>query len=158
MNPFHKEILVIGYGSTLRGDDAVGRLVVERVSERSLPNVTTISVTQLVPELAEQIAKAQAVIFVDACAENEGCGVEAREISRLPVVGDMSHTAAPQEILALASACFDREPRAWLVAVPSTAFELTDGISSMAHLNVQSATRAVERLIKKLSKSEVVHA
>ena len=84
MSSLDKKILLIGYGSTLRGDDAVGRHVVEIFAGRSLPNVTTISVTQLVPELAAQIATAQAVIFVDASGDNELRDVDIREIVDAP--------------------------------------------------------------------------
>jgi hydrogenase maturation protease len=158
MSSFDKEILVIGYGSTLRGDDAVGRQVVEVIADRSLQNVTTISVTQLVPELAAQIATAQAVIFVDASGDNELRDVDIREIVHAPGILCAPHTSSPHELLSLTLACYERTPPAWLIAVPSMSFEITDRISSAARQNICSAVGAVEQLINELTGSEVPYA
>jgi hypothetical protein len=59
-------VLVIGYGNTLRGDDGVGYQVAETVAEWQLPQVRSIAVHQLLPELAADIAEVDLVIFVDA--------------------------------------------------------------------------------------------
>jgi hydrogenase maturation protease len=158
VSPNDKQILVIGYGSTLRGDDAVGRHVVELIADQSLPGVAVISATQLVPELAEQIAEAYVVIFVDACADSQGGGVEVREINNMAVVSGTPHIAAPGDLLALASACYGRQPRAWLISVPSMEFEFTEQLSPRVHNHVQSAVRAVEQLIRELNENEVAHA
>jgi hydrogenase maturation protease len=58
--------LVIGYGNSLRGDDGVGPLVAEQVAEWNLPDVRSLSVHQLTPELASEMALAKTVIFIDA--------------------------------------------------------------------------------------------
>ena len=158
MSSFDKAILVIGYGSTLRGDDAVGRRVVEIIADRSLPNVTAISVTQLVPELAAQIATAQAVIFVDASGESELRGVDIREIVKARGVLCAPHVSSPRELLSLASVCYKRTPPAWLIAVPSIRFEMTDKMSSAVRQNICSAVGAVEQLINELTGSEVPYA
>jgi hydrogenase maturation protease len=154
----YDEIVIIGYGSTLRGDDAVGRRVVETIADRSLPNVSTFSVTQLLPELAAQIAKAQAVIFVDASGDSQLRDVDVREIVNAPGVLCATHISSLRDVLSLASACYERTPPAWLIAVPSTAFEMTDRLSSDAHKSIHSAVSTVERLINKLTGSEVPNA
>ena len=59
-------MLVVGYGSALRSDDTAGRYVAEAIERRALPGVTVSTPTQLVPELAELIARATRVVFVDA--------------------------------------------------------------------------------------------
>jgi hypothetical protein len=63
-------ILLIGYGNELRGDDGVGPYVAREIDRRDLPGVRTFALHQLAPELAEEIAGADGVIFVDA----EECG------------------------------------------------------------------------------------
>jgi hydrogenase maturation protease len=152
------ELLVIGYGSTLRGDDAIGRQVVERIADRSLINVTAISVTQLVPELATRIACAKAVIFVDASSEGDDRDIEVREITSAPNTLCLPHASAPRELLTLASACYERTPPAWLVAVPSTEFDFADKLSAAARHHVCSAVSVVERLIDELTESEAPYA
>jgi hydrogenase maturation protease len=136
----------------------VGRRVVEIIADRALANVTAISVTQLLPELAAQIAKAQAVIFVDASGDSELRDVDICEIINTPEVLCATHMSSPRDLLSLASACFERTPPAWLIAVPSTAFEMTDRLSPAAHKSIHSAVSTVERLINELTGSEVPNA
>ncbi|MGF1587982.1 MAG: hydrogenase maturation protease [Pleurocapsa sp.] len=58
--------LVIGYGNTLRSDDGAGQSAANQIAAWGLPNVRSLAVHQLTPELAEDIANADTVIFVDA--------------------------------------------------------------------------------------------
>jgi hypothetical protein len=51
------EILVIGYGNTLRGDDGVGPRVAEAIEELNLPGVRTLVCQLLTPEFADPIAR-----------------------------------------------------------------------------------------------------
>ncbi|HEU5101426.1 MAG TPA: hypothetical protein VFU22_20525, partial [Roseiflexaceae bacterium] len=61
-----RSIVVIGYGNELRGDDAIGMIVAEQVASRGWPNVCAIATRQLLPELAEDLARVGLAIFVDA--------------------------------------------------------------------------------------------
>ena len=63
------DLLVIGYGNTLRSDDAVGPRVAEAVRELNLPGVRTLSCGLLTPELSDPISQARKVVFVDASME-----------------------------------------------------------------------------------------
>jgi hypothetical protein len=58
--------LVVGYGNTLRGDDGIGYRVAEAVAKWQLPQVRSIAVAQLLPELAADIGEVEIVMFVDA--------------------------------------------------------------------------------------------
>ena len=60
------ELLVIGYGNSLRRDDGVGPRVAEAIEELQLPGVRTLVCQLLTPEFADPIARARRVIFVDA--------------------------------------------------------------------------------------------
>ena len=51
--------LVIGYGNTLRGDDAVGPRAAAAVHGGGLPGVDALAVAQLTPVLAEPLAAAR---------------------------------------------------------------------------------------------------
>ena len=61
----NKKILIIGYGNTLRGDDGVGYKIAEIIEQWNINNITSLAVHQLTPDLAENIAQADTVIFVD---------------------------------------------------------------------------------------------
>jgi hydrogenase maturation protease len=65
----NQNLLVIGYGNTLRGDDGVGPRVAEAVRALRLPGVSTLVCQMLTPEHAAPISLAQTVIFVDAAVD-----------------------------------------------------------------------------------------
>src|SRR5947208_15429626 len=64
--PVSVSILVVGYGNELRGDDAAGPRIAREVAAWGLPQVRTLAAHQLTPELAAELAHADAAIFVDA--------------------------------------------------------------------------------------------
>jgi Ni,Fe-hydrogenase maturation factor len=78
------EILIIGYGNTLRGDDGAGQRVAEMVSEWGLDEVRSLSVHQLTPELAEPISTAKLAIFVDAYPDTDSQGLQVRRLEDPP--------------------------------------------------------------------------
>ena len=118
--------LVIGVGSDLRRDDAVGRHVAEEYEARSLGDVAVIVTTQLVPELVEPISAAERVVFVDA-------SVAVSEVTALPVeslsgAGD-SHHSTPGALLGLAERLGMNVPPAFLVEIPAHDLALGEGLS-----------------------------
>jgi hydrogenase maturation protease len=68
------QVVVIGYGNTLRSDDGAGQQVATLVEDWQLPQVRSLAVHQLTPELAAELATAQMVIFVDAYPESSTAG------------------------------------------------------------------------------------
>ena len=80
-----KPALVVGIGNTTRRDDAAGVLVAERVA-RLRPLADVIAVHQLVPEIAERMAEADVVVFVDASAT-------ASDLTLSDVVADPTSTS-----------------------------------------------------------------
>lgn len=149
-------IVVIGFGNALRGDDAIGRVVVEQLA-RNWPQVVTVAVTQLVPELATLVASARAVIFVDACVDARN-DVEIRELTPACPISRRFHDTGPRELLALSRSCYSRSPLAWLVIVHGSEFGYSDELSPAAAANTQRAVLEIERLVEQLSLRELHHA
>jgi len=60
--------LIIGYGNLLRGDDAVGCRVAYKLDQlfQDDPDVEVIASQQLTPEMAEDVARSNFVLFLDA--------------------------------------------------------------------------------------------
>jgi hydrogenase maturation protease len=139
--------LVIGYGNELRGDDGIGINVAGRIAARRLEGVRVIRRRQLMPELAEDIAQAGRVIFIDASVVPHPRGVEVRQIS--PPAGDtqgFAHALGPEQLLGLCEQIYRRRTPAWLVAVPAFDLELQAGLSGGARGLLAEATGEVERL------------
>lgn len=61
----HARVIAIGYGNTLRSDDGAGQKVAEILASWHLPQMRSISVHQLTPELAALLAEVELAIFVD---------------------------------------------------------------------------------------------
>ncbi len=135
------DVLVVGVGSDLRGDDVAGRLVADAIEHRGLPGVAVRSVVQLVPELAEPIARADRVVFVDASVAIER--VTVRQVSPQSAAGD-SHHATPSALLDLVAELGWSIPPATIVEVP--AFDLTLG-EHLSAATAASIERAVDEVV-----------
>ncbi len=127
-------VIVIGYGSLLRQDDAVGQILAEALSER-LPHVETITRTQLTIELAEPLSRAECAFFIDACAGSPPGAVtrqsvELRETGAMPSSGGtFSHDVTPETLLKAARDLYGSAPQATLIAVAGGAFDFSTELS-----------------------------
>lgn len=140
-------ILLIGYGNELRGDDAVGPRIVAAVAEWQWPEVKCLSVQQLLPELAEEVSQARAVIFADAVLQTEG-----QEVCLVPVTPGnptdcSAHTITPSAILSLAQSVFGQAPPAWWVLVPAGQFNLGEPLSPVAQRGMEAALEQIRGLL-----------
>jgi hydrogenase maturation protease len=110
----HCKRLVIGIGNPLRGDDGVGAWLAEQVGGRS--------VQQLTPELAEELAQLEDVLFIDAWLAPAPAEPQLTAIG--PAAGAVeSHRLEPAQLLAASQALYGRTPRAHLLQVPAHAFD-----------------------------------
>ncbi len=137
--------LVIGVGSDLRRDDAVGRHVAAVVEALAPHDVTVVVSTQLVPELVEPIGSADRVVFVDA-------SVSVPDVTVTPVepLDDTAHShhATPGGLLALAGRLGLAVPPATLVEVPAGDLSLGEGLSSETAAFVERAVTEVLALVR----------
>ncbi len=148
VKPTTLQVLVIGYGNTLRNDDGVGQAVVELVKAWNLPNVQVLAVHQLTPELAEPLSQADLAIFVDAYAADFGEEVQVYPLKPASSGWTMGHTSAPKGLLAIALALYNYYPQAWLVAIPGQNFELGDRLSPLAERGMAKALKLIDQLIQ----------
>jgi hydrogenase maturation protease len=128
------QMLVIGYGNILRGDDGVGYQVAAAVAAWQIPQVRSLAVHQLLPELAATIAAVDTVVFVDAAVTHDAT---ASDITVEPLVagGDATfrtHIITPQLLLSLAQRLYGATPDAYLLTIPAIAFALGTDLSAIA--------------------------
>ncbi|MFN8474355.1 MAG: hydrogenase maturation protease [Anaerolineae bacterium] len=131
--------LVIGYGNDLRGDDGIGPRVADAVAAWRQPGVEALTLTQLAPEVAANLASAERVVFVDADARPDAAGVALQRLDAAPEVGALTHGAHPRALLALCQAVYGRCPAAWLLTVPARRFDLGAPLSPDAEAGVAQA-------------------
>ncbi len=150
--PTHS-VLVIGYGNELRGDDAIGPRIINAIEDWQVPTVQTKILHQLTPELAEELARSEWVIFVDACQFNGPHNVQVRPLeaigcetsgSSVPALG---HTCDPQSLLALAQSTYGHRPHAWSIEVPAEDFSMGEHLSATAEEGIAEALEIIQTLI-----------
>ena len=127
--------LIIGYGNPIRGDDGVGPYVAAQLGG--------IAVHQLVPEMAEQIAKVGIVIFVDA-----NCSLPPGEVEVLPVEEEamLTHKSTPGALLKLAREVYGQAPKATLIGIGVTSFDLGNQLTPEAQKGAATAIARIRRL------------
>jgi hydrogenase maturation protease len=139
-------VLVIGYGNELRGDDGIGPYLARAVAVRQWACVRAVAVQQLTPELAEEIARARLVLFVDARAGGQCEAVEVRHIEAGGRASALGHTGDPRWLLALARDLYGGAPSAWWVTVAGRNFTPGDDLSPAALVHCREALQWVENL------------
>jgi hydrogenase maturation protease len=131
-SPAAGRILVIGYGNTLRGDDAFGPMVADRLRQIvDADRVHVMTLHQLTPELASDMAVCQRVIFIDASLASPAGELVYRplEADEAPL-GTLVHTVNPDQLLILARLIYGRAPPAMLVTVGGSSFAVGDYLLS----------------------------
>ena len=139
------ELLVIGYGNSLRRDDGVGPRVAEAIEELQLPGVRTLVCQLLTPEYADQIARACRVIFVDAAVDRLD-GVHFRKLEPGETSQLMAHAADPRTMLALARDVFGHAPEAWWLTIPAIHLGFGTDYSPEAEAGFHTAVAEIRRL------------
>lgn len=132
------DILVIGYGNSLRGDDGIGPAIVEALGQIPLPGVRTLISPLLAPELADPVSRAREVIFVDASALPQ-TSVLWRPLAPAENAQIIAHAADPQILLALARDVFGHAPEAWWLTLPVYDMGFQVGLSPGASAHFQPA-------------------
>jgi hydrogenase maturation protease len=141
------QILVIGYGNTLRGDDGAGYLVAETVANWGFSQVRSIAVHQLLPELAADIASGDIVMFIDAIVAIDH---PPAEITIVPLVADnnaafSTHIITPQLLLGITQRLYGAHPTAYLLTIPGIDFTLGTSLSPIARTGQDIALDYLKR-------------
>ena len=148
-----KRVLVIGYGNTLRGDDAAGVHAAELIAKRH-PEIVCVRLHQLVPELAEQIASSDLVFFIDA-QKNITQPKAQLLMPNLEADQPQTHFISPESLLALSQQLYEHMPaKAYVVGIPASRFEFSEELSAQTNLALRECVELVDRMILEESKEE----
>jgi hydrogenase maturation protease len=135
-------ILIVGYGNTLRGDDAAGVAAAQMI-ETEATGVDVITLHAPGPELAETLTRYDTVIFMDASAAART--VTVRNISAPPhEPTPATHALTPEALIALSRTLYGTAcTQCWLVEIPASDFALREGLSPGTTAAVLEATQQV---------------
>lgn len=111
-------VLIIGYGSPIRGDDALGPLAADRLSTLDLPSWIEVQSRHiLTAELVEDLARVSRVIFIDAAADAPAGEILQRQLFPDPSApSTMAHFHDPRELLAWCQTLHGHYPESWLIS------------------------------------------
>lgn len=126
-----KRVLVIGVGNPLRGDDGLGREVIQRLAPiLAGEDVQLVACHQLAPELAEAVSQADRVAFIDARLEGQPGELSCQPLEPQPGQSvAFSHHLDPPALLAWTQALFGTCPQAVLFSVVGDSFGYGEGLS-----------------------------
>ncbi|HEY9826991.1 MAG TPA: hydrogenase maturation protease [Stenomitos sp.] len=143
------KILAIGYGNTLRGDDGIGPWVAEQIAVQQWPEVRSLSVPQLTPELAAEIAEADVVFFIDAWA-TEAQRPQARIVALSAPTQSrrLDHLWTPNVLLYLAQSLYNTTPTAYQILIPATRFDYGAPFSDVARAGADWAIATLRNCLQ----------
>jgi hydrogenase maturation protease len=143
--------LILACGNTLRGDDGIGPFLAEWAEERfaSQPEVQVICRQQWSPELAEDIARAQFVLFIDCSIDTAPGSVALTPvIAAASAAGLATHHLGAAELIALSRDLYHCwPPESLLLTVGAGAIELGEFFSDAVRGALPQARRLIEESV-----------
>ena len=148
MNQPPVRCLILACGNTLRSDDGIGLWLAQWAEEkfREDQSIRVISRQQWTPDLAEDIASAESVLFIDCSLESAPGSVSLIEVqpSALPQGLATHHSGAP-ELLALARDLYNSAPKhAQMLTIGAGSTELGETFSAPV---LDAIPRACQKLV-----------
>jgi hydrogenase maturation protease len=146
--------LILACGNSLRGDDGVGPWLAEWAEDRfrSEPGLRVVACQQWTPELAEEVASAESVLFID-CAVDSAPGVLwlAPVVSVNAASGLATHRLGAAELFALGRELYDSAPRnALLMTIGAGSTEIGEEFSEAVKASLPKACRLLEETVLRL--------
>lgn len=117
--------LLIACGNPIRRDDAVAAETLRLLAHD--PDREMRAVHQLTPELAEEAARFDRVVFLDADTKAARVTIERLDLSR--PYSPLTHSTTPAEIVALSRGLFAFSGEAFICRIPARDFSLSANLS-----------------------------
>ena len=154
------KVLVYGYGNPGRQDDSLGIEMVKKidewVEEHHITNIETDTNFQLNVEDAELISKKDVVVFVDATKEDEVHEFKFTHLESSPTKIDFTmHAVSPEYVLHVCQDLFKKTPRTCVMAIKGYGWELKEGLTDNAKLNLEQAFQYLTRRLEAYMETKV---
>jgi hydrogenase maturation protease len=146
--------LILACGNTLRGDDGVGLWLAAWTEQRfsNQPGVRVIADHQWTPELAEDVARAQSVLFIDCSLDAKPGSLHLTPVE--PVSGSPEHNThhlGAAELLALGRELYNSLPHEALqLTIGAGSTELGEEFSPAVTAALPEACRLIEETVLRL--------
>jgi hydrogenase maturation protease len=143
--------LILACGNTLRGDDGVGPWLAQWAENRfrADDSVCVIARQQWTPELAQEVAQAESVLFIDCSIESTPGLIRLVPVSPSSAQGLATHRVGAEELLALADKLFHSQPGAALqLTVGAGTIALGEEFSSVVNDALPRACQLLEATVR----------
>jgi hydrogenase maturation protease len=148
MNKHPVRCLVLACGNTLRSDDGVGPWLAAWAEERfrTQNDVRVLSRQQWTPELAEEIARVESVLFIDCAADSEPGLIRLVPVEPATgTQGSATHHLGAAELLGLGRELYNSLPcNALLLTIGAGSTELGEGFSNAVKAALPEACSLLE--------------
>ena len=146
--------LVLACGNTLRSDDGVGPWLADWVEARfaAEPAVRVIARQQWTPDLAEDIAQAASVLFIDCAVDASPGALRFHPVHPArPESGLATHHTGASELLALTRELCGFQPAdAQLLTIGAGSIQMGESFSAGVQSALPDACRKLEREIVRI--------
>ena len=154
MSSTQARCLILACGNTMRGDDGVGLWLAEWAERRfsDQPGVRVIADHQWTPELAEDVARAQSVLFIDCSLDAEPGSLHLTPVEPAAAgQGINTHHQNAAELLALARELYASLPlNTQLLTIGAGSIELGETFSAAVTAALPEACKLIEETILQL--------
>ncbi len=154
MMPNPARCLILACGNTLRGDDGVGPWLAEWAEERfsAEPGVRVLARQQWTPELAEEIAHSQSVVFIDCSVSAAPGTVQLAAVTPTAAApGLATHHLDAAQLLSLGHELYNSLPHhAVLFTVGAGSMELCEEFSPAVTATLPRACSQLEETVLQL--------
>ena len=146
--------LILACGNTLRTDDGVGLWLAEWAEQRfsNQPGLRVIADHQWTPELAEDVARAQSVLFIDCSLDSQPGSLHLSPVK--PISSSPEHNThhlGAAELLALGRELYNSLPREALqLTIGAASIEFGESFSPAVTAALPAACHLIEETILRL--------
>jgi len=146
---FSGRILVLGIGNPGRQDDGLGPALIDLLEAVAPAGVSLDANYQLNIEDALACSEHDEVIFADASKTAEA-PFAFDELAPADGIAFTTHELAPAAVLALSVELYGKRPRAWTLAIRGYAWDVGEGLTPQAEVNLSAA---LAFMVARLNKS-----
>lgn len=117
---------IIGYGSSIRGEDAFGLDVIKELQNFPLKETKLLSAHQLTPEMTLELQDADEILFIDSCHDEKNPYALACSLAEQSTL-NLSHHISPKTIIYMLKNLYAKNPHFYIYSMMSNSFEsITD--------------------------------
>jgi hydrogenase maturation protease len=145
--------LILACGNTLREDDGVGPFLAAWAEERFAgeAGLRVIARQQWTPELAQDLAEADAVLFVDCSVDAKAGEVRVVTVGPAESTGAGTHHLGAAELLSLSKELYGATPRSsLLLTVGAGSLELREEFSEAVKAALPEVCAQLEKAVLRL--------